>query len=227
MLTPGGESPVTLTVEDPEGYTINADTYVFTEREVLREVTGQLYYSLSDFDGDGAVDEIVVAPALKSGQYLVQVVPKPGMSPTARFRLATQTESGERLTLATDVPIAEIPAAGYLVQSDGSQLNAIPAEVTGMVMSSDKVTLAWDSAVSTGGPGTLHDVLRGLLQELPVGAGGSELCLGSITDSQWPDAQTPPANQGFWYLVRGRNAVGTGTYGRASSGAERVSSACP
>jgi len=40
------------------------------------------------------------------------------------------------------------------------------------------------------------------------------------------DLNRPSAAQGFWYLVRGRNACGAGTYGQAATGT-RVSSICP
>ena len=41
------------------------------------------------------------------------------------------------------------------------------------------------------------------------------------------DAQTPGPAAGFYYLVRGRNVCGDGTYGRASDGTSRASAACP
>jgi hypothetical protein len=41
------------------------------------------------------------------------------------------------------------------------------------------------------------------------------------------DSSDPPSGVGFYYLVRGRSACGVGSYGRASGGTERVSTACP
>jgi hypothetical protein len=41
------------------------------------------------------------------------------------------------------------------------------------------------------------------------------------------DQAAVPAGSGFWYLVRGRNACGTGTYGLESTGRERIVAACP
>jgi len=66
------------------------------------------------------------------------------------------------------------------------------------------------------------------LGELPVGSGLSESCLvtglGADTTT---DASIPALNAGFWYLVRGANVCGTGTYGNESGGPERLTGACP
>ena len=104
---------------------------------------------------------------------------------------------------------------------------ALPREVTGVTFAADKVTLNWVSAAPTAGTATVHDVLRGSLRDLPVGVGASQVCLvsGRVGTSA-TDLVKPSAGQGAWYLVRGRNGCGRGTYGAASSGT-RVSSTCP
>ena len=96
---------------------------------------------------------------------------------------------------------------------------AIPPEIIALLIAADKVTLTWQSAAPGAGSGTVHDVLRGLLSELPVGSGPSETSLppGGFGSSA-TDAATPGAGQGFWYLVRGRNECGAGTYGTSSAG---------
>jgi len=38
---------------------------------------------------------------------------------------------------------------------------------------------------------------------------------------------TAPPSSGFYYLVRGVNVCGVGSYGADSAGAERTSPACP
>lgn len=74
----------------------------------------------------------------------------------------------------------------------------------------------------------MHDVVHGVLAELPVGSGGQEICLASgLAASSATDAAVPAEGAGFWYLVRGRNACGVGTYGFRSDGTERTTSACP
>ncbi len=119
---------------------------------------------------------------------------------------------------------------GVADESDCATLDssafAVPAEVTGVELSPDRQTITWNSAVPTAGPGTVHDVLRGGLDLLPVGSGATESCVvpvgpgATTTDTSMPE-------QGYWYLVRGRNACGSGTYGFMSSGAERLAAACP
>ena len=104
----------------------------------------------------------------------------------------------------------------------------VPVEVMGLAFFADGMTLVWDPAPIS--PGTVYDVLRGDLAQLPVGTGPSEFCLApSITGTMTTDPGSPPeVGKGFWYLVRERVAnCGAGTYGHGSDGTERVSTQCP
>ncbi len=103
----------------------------------------------------------------------------------------------------------------------------LPTEVTGLAFPLTKVDMAWDSGVS--GPTRTYDVLKGDLRQLPVGTGPNESCLAqAISGTTASDTATPAPNRGFWYVVRERVAgCGIGTYGNASSGAQRTSTACP
>jgi hypothetical protein len=104
----------------------------------------------------------------------------------------------------------------------------IPAEITGLAWAPDKIGLHWNSAAPGSGSGTIHQLLRGQLGELPVGAGGNEWCLAPANaGASAADPQVPFAGQGFWYLVRGRNVCGTGIYGRTSWGTSEDSAVCP
>ena len=103
----------------------------------------------------------------------------------------------------------------------------LPLEIGGVMIASNKQTITWNSAAPAAGTATVHDVLRGLDSDLPVNGGGSEMCLASIAGTMWTDAAVPSAGQDLWYLVRGRNVCGAGTYGYASSGTERSSMTCP
>jgi hypothetical protein len=101
-------------------------------------------------------------------------------------------------------------------------------EAGGLIFGNDKVTLTWNSVAPIAGPGTVYDLLRGAVNQLPVGSGPSELCLGmNLLSPTATDSELPAANRGFWYLVRGRNSCGEGPYGFMSGGAEEFSSACP
>ena len=104
----------------------------------------------------------------------------------------------------------------------------LPTEVAAVRFPTDAQTLAWDSAAPAAGYGTIHDLLRGDLRQLPVGSGAAETCVaGGLKDPAATDGVWPAPGEGAWYLVRGRNACGTGTYGWQSGGAARESSACP
>jgi hypothetical protein len=105
-----------------------------------------------------------------------------------------------------------------------------PGETANARMESDGMTFSWDN---DAGSETLYDVVRGDPRVLPVGpGGGDESCLGQqIAATSLVDATTPPLGEGFWYLVRGGNACGKGTYGyQAINGVPtvaRVTASCP
>ncbi len=108
-------------------------------------------------------------------------------------------------------------------------LRAVPAPVSGLGFGSGGVKnrLSWTSPQAQGGSATVSDAVRGALSALPVGS-GAETCLASgVVASQVDDAVTPTTGTALWYLVRGRNACGTGSYGTQTSGAQRTSTACP
>jgi hypothetical protein len=105
---------------------------------------------------------------------------------------------------------------------------SVPGEVGEVMVFADEVTVVWEHAADGAGVDTVHDVLRGLLSGLPVGSGAAEDCLASETPKDWiTDPELPPSGDGFWYLVRGRNVCGIGTYGNVSGGPARTSGACP
>ena len=106
-----------------------------------------------------------------------------------------------------------------------------PGEVPNDLFAADGRTLTWD-AIPGAPAGMLYDVARGLARELPVGAGASETCLWhGLSGLSMADGGAPAAGQAFWYIVRGRSACGTGTYGYAASNGvptqERITGTCP
>jgi hypothetical protein len=104
---------------------------------------------------------------------------------------------------------------------------AVPGEIRGVRIDTPGL-LSWTTEATRSGGGTRYDVLRGDLSELPVGSGRSETCrLDDGGDLPLIDPASPAVGRGFYYLVRGTNACGAGTYGASSTAAERVSSACP
>jgi hypothetical protein len=109
---------------------------------------------------------------------------------------------------------------------DGSAF-AIPHDIRN-VRFTDLTTIEWESEAPFAGVGTVYDLLRGKVSELPVGEGTSEECLeNNLTAHLYVEDYAPPLPDEIrFYLVRGDNACGTGTYGSGDDG-ERVSTACP
>ena len=104
---------------------------------------------------------------------------------------------------------------------------AIPGEVLNLIMGADGASLSWTSAAPGAGSATLHDLIRGNLDELPVGSGSSEICVASgIVAASAADSEIPPLGRGFWYVVRGRTGCGAGSYGTDGGGTPRASSGC-
>jgi photosystem II stability/assembly factor-like uncharacterized protein len=110
---------------------------------------------------------------------------------------------------------------------DDAAVFAVPGEVSGLSIGSDRQTVSWDSAAPAAGSATEHQVLRGLIAGLPVGGPTDACIVAGTTAASAVDADVPPADAGFWYLVRARNVCGTGSYGSTSAGGPRVGTACP
>jgi hypothetical protein len=92
----------------------------------------------------------------------------------------------------------------------------------------DKTTYSWSAAAFA----TQYDVLRGSTGALPVGPGGGDEsltpCFGSVVGTTLTDTALPAAGTGYWYLSRGENACGIGTYGTQSNGTPRITTTtCP
>jgi hypothetical protein len=101
---------------------------------------------------------------------------------------------------------------------------AAPGEIQGVSASSDKETYDWSAAANA----IRYEVVRGGLAWLGVGpGGGDEVCFGDLDDPSVIDDIVPASNQGFWYLARGVNACGAGTYGTRLDGTPRITTTCP
>jgi hypothetical protein len=103
----------------------------------------------------------------------------------------------------------------------------VPREVSGARFRSATL-LEWNSAVAGSGTGARYDVVRGMLSQLPPGAGSGETCLANDASARsLPDAVVPAPGTGFYYLVRASNACGIGSFGAGSSGVPHNTGACP
>lgn len=104
---------------------------------------------------------------------------------------------------------------------------AVPGEIRSVRFdAADEMT--WSTEAPRSGSGTVYDVVRGWIGELPVRSGGpGETCAVLATPATGLPADSSPApGVGYYYVVRGKNACGVGTYGFASGPIERTSVAC-
>jgi len=109
-------------------------------------------------------------------------------------------------------------------------LVAAPPEVDGLRLGGfgNQDRLDWCGITDDTGPATRYDICRGSTAGLPVGTESSEICLQNDHNSATiDDSAVPLDGEAFWYLVRGQNTCGTGTYGYTSDLSERMTSVCP
>jgi len=82
-----------------------------------------------------------------------------------------------------------------------------------------EAVVSWDSLDPVVGEAAVYDVVSGSVSQLRADRGYARaLCLASrLADTPLSDPQSdPPAGEAFYYLVRGANPCGTGTYGDSS-----------
>ena len=103
----------------------------------------------------------------------------------------------------------------------------VPAEIAGLaITTASPASLAWDSQETLAGPETRYDLVSGPLSATSPLSLTSASCLQSGGGSSYSDTRPDPAaGSGFWYLTRGRNSCGIGTYGTPSRDADVPS--CP
>ena len=163
--------------------------------------------------------------------YLTTVVNLPavaaGRTIQLRWRIGTDTTDGASGQNIDSIVVLD----GTNVCHPGTPITA-PPETQSVTVAADKVTYSWSGAAFA----TRYDVLRGSTGALPVGPGGGDEsltpCFGSLAGTTLIDTDLPASGAGYWYLSRGINACGTGTYGfqglNGVPGAPRISSTtCP
>ena len=103
---------------------------------------------------------------------------------------------------------------------------APPGDVGTLSLQSD--TLSWSSLATTAGPGTMYDVARGDIANLETaGTAGSVALACAMAGTTATDVETPATGAGFYYMIRGRNSCGAGSWGKDSRQVDRISNACP
>jgi len=100
------------------------------------------------------------------------------------------------------------------------------------VTSSDPLEYQWDSMDATAGSSTVYDVFSGFLSSLlGVGDFSAGSCLASdlIQPGLFESFEDPPAGDGVYLMVRGRNGCGEGSFGSPDrdAGTDLSPYACP
>jgi hypothetical protein len=100
----------------------------------------------------------------------------------------------------------------------------VPPETQDLGVAADKATYSWSTAAFA----TRYDVVRGGTGAPFAGPGGGNgTCFGDLPAPVLVDSAIPAPGAWFWYLSRGGNTCGAGTFGNESSGLPRVTSVCP
>jgi hypothetical protein len=110
------------------------------------------------------------------------------------------------------------------------QTQLIVHEVQGVVIEKLQPTrIHFASQDGSAGAGTSYDVAFGFLSDLQAAANFAQAaCVGNVSDTPAQDAGPDPGiGQGYYYLVRAKNACGAGGWGQASDGSSRIVTACP
>jgi hypothetical protein len=168
--------------------------------------TNPRFIAVSDVDGDGRPD-IVVADFTSNDVTILsnRTVPAPN---------GTACDDGNACT-AGDV-CSGGACAGTVITT--------PPETQNLSVAANKSTYSWSAAAFA----TQYDVVRGSTGAFPVGpGGGDEVCFDNLAGPSLVDSTTPASGTGFWYISRGENACGLGTYGTRSNGLQRITTTCP
>ena len=120
-------------------------------------------------------------------------------------------------------PCTQAESCGNSICSGGTPIT-VPGEIQDVTAFPDRETYSWSAAARA----THYDVVRGGLASLGVGpGGGDEVCFNDLDASSVNDDGVPANAEGFWYLARGANACGAGTYGARRDGTPRITTTCP
>ena len=159
----------------------------------------------------------------------VDVVPRPCDDGDPCTRDICNQDHGGYCLFAPDPnldPDGDGVCASLDCMPEDSEAWAPPAEASSLAIESDAQTLSWETLAAQAGPGTVYDLMRGSWPASPAASSPGELCVAGLGAAVTQDATLPDPGETFWYVVRGRNACGTGTFGSSTSGVERPVAPC-
>jgi parallel beta-helix repeat protein len=109
-----GYCPIDLELIDPDGLKIN---------KIVNEILDAVYLE-ADFNGDGELDDKIIIPNPKDGNYQIIVIPEPGATPTDTYSLEIVL-GDTTITLADDQPIGDTPSQSYIINSDEGDIEPV------------------------------------------------------------------------------------------------------
>ncbi|MCK4365671.1 MAG: hypothetical protein KAW45_06445 [Thermoplasmatales archaeon] len=113
------ECPVSLSVLDPDNLLIN---------KFVNEIPGAFYNEL-DLDNDGELNDFIIIPNIKIGDYRINVIPEQDASPFDDYTLILVTPS-KTIVLADNIQISDIPELPYIIRSTETEIfQIIPATI--------------------------------------------------------------------------------------------------
>jgi hypothetical protein len=130
------DCPVDIQVIDPNGKIVD---------KFRNEIWGAQYLE-SDFNGDGSIDDKIIIPNPRIGNYTVLIIPEPGADPEDTYTLKI-IDGENTLILAKDVPIGSISDQHtYEINatSEGIKFLKLLSPGNGTVLSGS-VTFDWES----------------------------------------------------------------------------------
>jgi hypothetical protein len=165
--------------------------------------------------------------AVAGGYAMSAALPGTGVFVWAAQRASLQFDTGIGAHDVDDLD-RDMRPTGTDCDDGDPDVWALPEEVDGVTVSktandSTTVTLSWTSQEATSGPGTVYDVVVGLLSDLRSSGGfGTAACLGD--DHSAPSLEVVRADavpgDGDYFLVRAQNSCGAATYGDSSLGSD-------
>lgn len=123
-------SPVDIIITDPDGLILSKIQNDFgTEAD---------YFELTESDGNNIMEyEIASVDQLKSGDYLISVVPEPGAQPDDVYTIKTSV-CGGTVSLSENTPVKHIPETPYIIRTNGCAIERIiPTKIDTSIIESE------------------------------------------------------------------------------------------
>ncbi len=225
-----GVSPTTITYAlQQTGSSAHYQVLSGLQTRMRGAMSFQEGFCLVDSTSGGSYDDTRPGPPLGDGwYYLIRAVNTCGTG-TLGSALADEPGAGD----VCENGILDEDIDGIRSDIDCNDLDPLARfpleeEVQNLLISQDGTITVWGSVQPVDPSPVTYELARGIVGELPVGGGISEVCVVQGIDfTVGFDPAVPPLDEAFWYLPRARNGCGPATYGFQTDGAERVTSACP